>query len=157
MSVWTLFALHEGTLQVMFALPSCLPYSVECPTIYYLPYSTFTLLIFRGKIDGYKYCNLWFTLFMKCPTSYGLPSLIIYPTVHLPYWFFGEKSMVINIAIYDLPHLWNALRVMVCPHLLFTLHEVALLVVTNGIMYELPYLWNTWLNLRIGSYKYYVF
>ena len=42
---------------------------------------------------------------MKCPMSYGLPSLIIYPTCKMPYIHLSEKLMVINIAIYDLPHL----------------------------------------------------
>ena len=37
--------------------------------------------------------------------TYGLPSLMIYPTYGLPYEFSLSNSMVIKITIDDLPYL----------------------------------------------------
>ena len=106
-----------------FALPACLPYIWNCPTNDGLPYFIFALRNFRGESGSYKSNIWWFALFMECPTSTGLPYMMICPPAYLPYGIFGPKVVVTNLRFDDLPYLWYALHLLVCPTWWFALHE----------------------------------
>ena len=55
-----------------------MPYQLWFALIDGLPYMWFTLRIFVAKNGGYENYNC-------CCTSYGLPSLMVYPTCGIPY------------------------------------------------------------------------
>ena len=128
-----------------------------CPHLWfaltiYLPYIWFTLRIFLEKMESYENYNWWFALLPECPTIYGLPSLMVYPTCGLPYAFCGQNWRLwkLQLLLYQLwfaltdglPYMWYTLLKF---WLLWMLHfNVSFLEVYSLFIYCWKWIFNSW-------------